>query len=87
MSAAEPKKAAETTSQTFSEVFDEAMRSYEKALKAGIQLQCERCFANERAPGWQQLGIVALGGSPGKIEPAPTARDHSHRSRGLQDSR
>ena len=41
MSAAEPKKGAETTSQTFSEVFDEAMRSYEKALKAGIQLQEE----------------------------------------------
>ena len=41
MSAAEPKKAAETTSQTFSEVFDEAMRSYEKALKAGVQLQEE----------------------------------------------
>ena len=41
MSAAEPKKAAETTSQAFSEVFDEAMRSYEKALKAGIQLQEE----------------------------------------------
>jgi hypothetical protein len=41
MSAAEPKKGAGTTSQTFSEVFDEAMRSYEKALKAGIQLQEE----------------------------------------------
>ena len=41
MSAAEPKKADETTSQTFSEVFDEAMRSYEKALKAGVQLQEE----------------------------------------------
>jgi len=41
MSAAEPKKAAETTSQTYSQVFDEAMRSYEKALKAGIQLQEE----------------------------------------------
>ena len=41
MSAAEPKKAAETTSQAFSAVFDEAMRSYEKALKAGIQLQEE----------------------------------------------
>src|SRR6516162_11294838 len=41
MSAAEPKKAAETTSQAFSAVFDEAMRSYEKALKSGIQLQEE----------------------------------------------
>src|SRR6516164_11592551 len=41
MSAAEPKKAAETTAETFSEVFDDAMRSYEKALKAGIQLQEE----------------------------------------------
>jgi hypothetical protein len=41
MSAAEPKKPAETTSQAFSEVFDEAMCSYEKALKAGIQLQEE----------------------------------------------
>src|SRR6516162_2481759 len=41
MSAAEPKKAAETTSQAFSAVFHEAMRSYEKALKSGIQLQEE----------------------------------------------
>ena len=45
MSAKEPhtetKKATEATAQTTDEVFHEAMRSYEKALKTGIQLQEE----------------------------------------------
>jgi flagellar hook-basal body complex protein FliE len=41
MSGTDAKKAAGATSQTFNEVFHEAMRSYEKALKSGIQLQEE----------------------------------------------
>ena len=41
MSAADTKKAAGATSEAVDEVFQEAMRSYEKALKAGIQLQEE----------------------------------------------
>jgi ribosomal 50S subunit-associated protein YjgA (DUF615 family) len=40
MSAEDTKKASAATSETM-EVFHEAMRSYEKALKAGIQLQEE----------------------------------------------
>ena len=35
------KKATAATSETMDEVFHEAMRSYEKALKSGIQLQEE----------------------------------------------
>ena len=35
------KKATAATSETMDEVFQEAMRSYEKALKSGIQLQEE----------------------------------------------
>ena len=35
------KKATAATSETIDEVFQEAMRSYEKALKSGIQLQEE----------------------------------------------
>ena len=41
MSATDTKKATAATSQTINEIFQEAMRSYEKALKAGIQLQEE----------------------------------------------
>jgi F0F1-type ATP synthase delta subunit len=41
MSAADKKKENATTSETMSELFHEAMRSYEKALKSGIQLQEE----------------------------------------------
>src|ERR1700719_3625274 len=41
MSATENKKATAATSETIDEVFHEAMRSYEKALKSGIQLQEE----------------------------------------------
>ena len=37
----ETKKAAAATSETIAEPFQEAMRSYEKALKSGIQLQEE----------------------------------------------
>src|SRR6516225_1394547 len=41
MSAPETKKGTAATAVTSDEVFHEAMRSYEKALKAGIQLQEE----------------------------------------------
>ncbi len=41
MSTEATKKATAATAQTTDEVFHEAMRSYEKALKAGIQLQEE----------------------------------------------
>jgi len=41
MSATDTKKATAATAPTFNEVFHEAMRSYEKALKSGIQLQEE----------------------------------------------
>jgi ribosomal 50S subunit-associated protein YjgA (DUF615 family) len=41
MSATDSKKAAAATSETMDEIFHEAMRSYEKALKSGIQLQEE----------------------------------------------
>ena len=41
MSATDTKKATAATSETIDEVFHEAMRSYEKALKSGIQLQEE----------------------------------------------
>jgi hypothetical protein len=41
MSTKEPKKAIAATSETNAELFDEAIRSYEKALRAGIQVQEE----------------------------------------------
>jgi len=41
MSAEATKEAIAATSETMDEVFHEAMRSYEKALKSGIQLQEE----------------------------------------------
>jgi hypothetical protein len=41
MSAADNKKATGATSKTFDEVYQQAMRSYEKALKSGIELQEE----------------------------------------------
>jgi hypothetical protein len=41
MSATESKKATAETSETMDELFHEAMRTYEKALKSGIQLQEE----------------------------------------------
>src|SRR6202140_342815 len=41
MSAESTKKATEATPETMDEIFHEAMRSYEKALKSGIQLQEE----------------------------------------------
>ena len=41
MSTTDTKKATAATPETMDEVFHEAMRSYEKALKSGIQLQEE----------------------------------------------
>ena len=41
MSTTDTKKATAATAETIDEVFHEAMRSYEKALKSGIQLQEE----------------------------------------------
>ena len=41
MSTTDTKKATAATAETMDEVFHEAMRSYEKALKSGIQLQEE----------------------------------------------
>jgi ribosomal 50S subunit-associated protein YjgA (DUF615 family) len=41
MSATDTKKPTAATSENINEVFHEATRSYEKALKAGIQLQEE----------------------------------------------
>jgi hypothetical protein len=41
MSTTEAKKAAGATSETFDDLFREALRNYEKALKSGIQLQEE----------------------------------------------
>jgi flagellar hook-basal body complex protein FliE len=41
MSATESKKAAGAASESFDQLFHEALRSYEKALKSGIQLQEE----------------------------------------------
>jgi hypothetical protein len=41
MSTEATKKATATTSASIEEFFHEAMRSYEKALKSGIQLQEE----------------------------------------------
>jgi hypothetical protein len=41
MSAADTKKESAAASETIDELFHEAMRSYEKALKSGIQVQEE----------------------------------------------
>jgi hypothetical protein len=54
MSAAETKKATAATSETIAELFHEAMRSYEKALKSGIQLQ------EESVDLWKEL-LTKLG--------------------------
>jgi hypothetical protein len=41
MSTTEAKEATAATSESFNEIFDEAMRSYETALRSGTQLQEE----------------------------------------------
>ena len=54
MSAEDIKKATAATSATIDEIFHEAMRSYEQALKSGIQLQ------EESANLWKDL-LTKLG--------------------------
>ena len=56
----ETKKAAAATSETIAEPFQEAMRSYEKALKSGIQLQ------EESVNLWKDL-LIKLG-SPEELQ-------------------
>ena len=56
----EATKATKATSETIDEVFHEAMRSYEKALKSGIQLQ------EESVKLWKDL-LTKLG-SPEELQ-------------------
>jgi hypothetical protein len=60
MSAEATKKATGATSETINELFHEAMRSYEKALKSGIQLQ------EESANLWKDL--LSKLGSPEEFQ-------------------
>jgi hypothetical protein len=60
MSATETKKATAATSETIDEVFHEALRSYEKALKSGIQMQ------EESVNLWKDL-LTKLG-SPAELQ-------------------
>ena len=60
MSATETKKPTAATSETIAELFHEAMRSYEKALKSGIQLQ------EESVNLWKEL-LTKLG-SPEELQ-------------------
>jgi ribosomal 50S subunit-associated protein YjgA (DUF615 family) len=60
MSAANTKKATAATPETINEVFHEAMGSYEKALKSGIQLQ------EESVNLWKEL-LTKLG-SPEELQ-------------------
>ena len=60
MSTADTKKATAATSQTINEVFHDATRCYEKALKAGIQLQ------EESVNLWKEL-LTKLG-SPEELQ-------------------
>jgi ribosomal 50S subunit-associated protein YjgA (DUF615 family) len=60
MSTKEPKKAIAATSETNAELFDEAIRSYEKALRAGIQVQ------EESANLWK--GLLSKLGSPEEFQ-------------------
>ena len=60
MSATDIKKPTAATSETFNEVFHEAMRSYEKALKSGIQLQ------EESVNLWK--GLLTKLGSPEEFQ-------------------
>ena len=60
MSATETKKATAATSETIAELFLEAMRSYEKALKSGILLQ------EESVNLWKEL-LTKLG-SPEELQ-------------------
>jgi hypothetical protein len=60
MSAADSKKATGATSKTFDEVFQEAMRSYEKALKSGIEVQ------EESVKLWKD--VLTKLGSPAELQ-------------------
>jgi ribosomal 50S subunit-associated protein YjgA (DUF615 family) len=60
MSATDTKKATAATSENIDEVFHEATRNYEKALKAGIQLQ------EESVNLWKDL--LSKLGSPEEFE-------------------
>jgi hypothetical protein len=60
MSATATKKATAATSDSIEELFHEAMRSYEKALKSGIQLQ------EETVNLWKDLLIKLY--SPGELQ-------------------
>ena len=60
MSATDTKKATAATSPTINEVFHDAMRSYENALKAGLQLQ------EESVNLWKEL-LTKLG-SPEELQ-------------------
>jgi ribosomal 50S subunit-associated protein YjgA (DUF615 family) len=60
MSARDNKKATGATSKPLDEVFQEAMRSYEKALKSGIELQ------EESVKLWKEL-LTKLG-SPEELQ-------------------
>jgi hypothetical protein len=60
MSATETKKAAAASAETVNQVFHEAMQSYEKALKSGIQLQ------EESVKLWKDL-LTKLG-SPEELQ-------------------
>ena len=60
MSTTDTKKATAATSETIAELFHEAMRSYEKALKSGIQLQ------EESVNLWKEL-LTKLG-SPEELQ-------------------
>src|SRR5260370_7624002 len=60
MSTEATKKATAATSETIDQVFHEAMRSYEKALKSGIQLQ------EESVNLWKEL-LTKLG-SPEELQ-------------------
>ena len=60
MSATETKKATAATSQSINEFFHEAGRSYEKDLKAGIQLQ------KESVNLWKEL--LSKLGSPEELQ-------------------
>ena len=60
MSTTDTKKATAATPETIDEVFHEAMRSYEKALKSGIQLQ------EESVNLWK--GLLTKLGSPEEFQ-------------------
>ncbi len=69
MSAADSKKESGARSDSIDELFHEAMRSYEKALKSGIQLQ------EESVNLWKDL-LTKLG-SPEEFQAKRSSRRSS----------